>query len=253
MSKTIKVMSFNMRTAVKADTPNSFWERKPRILEMLRREKPDIVGFQEVTDEMRRWLSEELREYTVVGCGREKNYHGESVATAYRTDTVQMIAMDHFWLSSTPKQPGSRYTADQSTCPRITAALRLVVDDAEPFWVYNTHLDHKGAGARYLGMLQTLQKISESEEKFILMGDMNATQETPEIRLVEETLGTRGVVECTADVGKTFHGFRHELRNHIDYIFSDCSYENACVVPDEGKDDLYYSDHLAVCTDITLP
>jgi uncharacterized protein YbaP (TraB family) len=48
----IKVMTFNMRMATRADGNNSFWDRKEKILKMLAAEAPDVIGFQEITDEM---------------------------------------------------------------------------------------------------------------------------------------------------------------------------------------------------------
>ena len=254
MSRIIKVMTFNLRTAVPADGVNSFWERKPRILAVIEREDPDIIGFQEATDEMRLWAAENLPRYTVIGCGRGKDYRGESVATAFKKDLFSLISLDHYWMSPTPNVPGSRFPGDQSACPRITSVVRLVVpDETEPFNIYNTHLDHKGAGARYLGMMQNVQRISQNPEKFVFTGDMNAKPGAPEVTLVTEALGYRGAVDCTEGLGNTFHGFKGgEGHSHIDYIFTDGRCESAYVVQDPGENGLYYSDHLAVCAYIEL-
>jgi exonuclease III len=46
--KKIKFMSFNMRTQVEVDGVNQFRSRKERILDMLTREDPDVIGFQEL-------------------------------------------------------------------------------------------------------------------------------------------------------------------------------------------------------------
>ena len=48
MSEKIKVITFNLRIAVKVDGVNYFDNRLPRIIEFLKAEKPDVVGFQEV-------------------------------------------------------------------------------------------------------------------------------------------------------------------------------------------------------------
>ena len=252
----LKVMSFNMRTQVEGDGVNQFRARKDRILDMLTREDPDIIGFQEVTDEMRQWLRESLgSKYTVVGCGRMEDYTGESVAIAVRNSLFEIISLESFWLSDTPSVPGSRYeNAEQSRWPRMTvSALVKCADVGLPFYVINTHLDHLGKRARYLGMEQTANYIASLGRKFIYTGDMNAYPDTEEIKVFNELLGDRGGKDATAELGGTFHDFgRREIKGKIDYIFTDGEYSNAYIVPDEGKDGLYYSDHHAVCADIEL-
>ena len=72
MANKIKVMSFNLRIAVKCDGANYFDYRLPRIIEFLTAEKPDVVGFQEVDAHMKDLLNANLSGYVLVGCGR---YH----------------------------------------------------------------------------------------------------------------------------------------------------------------------------------
>ena len=59
MSIRLKVMTFNLSCdddpAAKRLT--TFQHRAPRIYEMLQREKPDLIGFQEATDRMRASLT----------------------------------------------------------------------------------------------------------------------------------------------------------------------------------------------------
>lgn len=252
--KKIKVMSFNMRTQVEADGNNQFRARKERILNMLTREDPDIIGFQEVTDEMRAWTRQALGgKYTVVGCGRMADYTGESVAIAVRNELFEIISLDSFWLSDTPSVPGSRYEdAEQSKWPRMTVSAYVkCVGIDEPFYVVNTHLDHLGQKARYLGMKQVADYVSGLNAKFIYTGDMNATPEASEITVFTERTSLKGGKDATAELGGTFHNFgRKEDKIKIDYIFTNCDFENSYAVPDEGADGLYYSDHHAVCSDI---
>ena len=249
----IKVMSFNMRTQVKEDGVNQFRARKDRILSMLEQEDPDIIGFQEVTDEMRAWLRMALGgKYTVIGCGRMEDYTGESVAIALRNGDFELISLIPFWLSDTPDVPGSRYEdAEQSRWPRISVFATVKhIDTDEPFCVLNTHLDHMGARARYLGMKQNAEYISKEKNAFIYMGDMNASPEKPEIKVFFEVAGA-GAVEATAELGGTFHDFgRRENKSKIDYIFTNGKSHDAYIVSDEGADGLYYSDHHAVCATI---
>lgn len=256
MSQTLKIMTFNLRVANGGDGINMFFNRAPRVLEVLEREKPDVVGFQEVTDPMRAWLREHLPGYTVQGCGREANCHGESMLIAYRTDEVELISLQNVWLSPTPAVPGSRFPGDQSGCPRMFTSLLLKHDRLDkPFRFVNTHLDHAGANARYLGAMQLVQTLSQYKEHFILTGDFNALPDAPEIRLITEQLAARGVVDCTAGLPGTFHDFGRrsvEKREKIDYIFTDGVCESSCIVEDVPVDGMYYSDHNAVTALVTL-
>ena len=248
----LKIMSFNLRVDNTGDGINDFTNRFDRVVEVLEKEKPDLIGFQEVTDGMRARLRDHLPGYTVQGCGREKNYHGESMLIAYRKDVVELISLENIWLSPTPAIPGSTFGGDQSRCPRMfTAALIKHNDVALPFYFINTHLDHKGQDARYLGAMQLVQYISTHREYFVLTGDFNATPEAREIKLITEALAHRGVVDCTADLGGTFHDFGRLLPDRtikIDYIFTskDIKAKNAHTSP------IAHSDHLPLCATVEI-
>ena len=251
MATQLKIMSFNLRTDNKGDGINYFFNRFDRVTEVLDREKPDIIGFQEVTDPMRAKLRDYLTDYTVQGCGRGSDFHGESMLIAYRKDAVELISLENIWLSMTPAIPGSRYGGDQSGCPRMFTAALLKHNGADkPFYFINTHLDHEGAMARYLGAVQLVQYISLHKECFVLTGDFNATPETPEIKVVTDALAYRDAKDCTESLGGTFHGFGkipEERRSKIDYIFSDAPCVHAYIVEDIPVEGQYYSDHNAVC------
>lgn len=250
----LKIFTFNVRVCVDKGA-NDFELRKHRIAELINTEKPDIVGFQEATGSMRGELSSLLDGYYVMGCGREKNYGGESAAVAYRRDKFELIKLENFWLSATPSIPGSRYGEDQSKCPRITTALLLVSKDGgEPFWFINTHLDHIGSTARLLGATQLMQFISEKDAPCILTGDFNAGPSSKEIRAFTEN-EYLGLIDCTADIKGTFHDYgKMEKMSKIDYIFTNmpCDVSKSFAYPDEAPNGTYYSDHLPVCAYIEV-
>ena len=124
MSK-IKVMSFNLRYDNERDGLNSFSNRFDRVLEVICKESPDIIGFQEVLPSMRDKLRASLTDYCMVSCGRGKNLDGESMLIGFKADRVEMISCESYWLSLTPTIPGSRYGGDQSGCPRMYTSLIL--------------------------------------------------------------------------------------------------------------------------------
>ena len=253
---TLKFMSFNIRTETAVDGINCFTERFPRVAEVIEKEAPDVIGFQEVKDAMRARIRREIRGYTFIGCGRDRDYHGESMLIGFRTEDIELISLENVWLSSTPQIPGTTYGGDQSHCPRMyTTALLKHKDVEHPFRFINTHLDHMGANARYLGAMQLVQAISAYPEKFVLTGDFNAFPDSPEIGLITAALSERGTVECTKDIGGTFHNFGkypREKWEKIDYIFTDGDCRDAYMVEDIPVNGQYYSDHCAVCAKIEL-
>lgn len=253
---TIKVMAFNLRFDGEGDGINSFTNRFDRVLEVINKELPDVIGFQEVTDSMRDRLRKALRNYSMVGCGRDKNYHGEAMMIGYLTDKIELLSCDNVWLSLTPGIPGTRYGGDQSGCPRMyTTTLLKHNDIKEPFRFINTHLDHHGQNARYLGSIQLVQAISQYKEKFVLTGDFNAEPDTAEIQLITSALSYREAIDCTEGFEPTFHEFgklKKEDRVKIDYIFTDGKCEKAYIVEDIPVNGQYYSDHFAICAYIEI-
>lgn len=251
----LKIMSFNIRYDNPGDGLNSFSNRYKRTLDVIEKEAPDIIGFQEVTESMRATVKNELTGYEFAGCGRDANYHGESTLIAFRKGIFEFISCENVWLSKTPTVPGSRYHEDgHSGCCRMYTMIRLKHDEIEkPFRVVNTHLDHEGG--RLLESKQLTDALSMLDEKFIMTGDFNAEPYAPEIKNVTEALKDKGVIDCTAKLGPTFHAFGlipKEKCIKIDYIFTDGKCDEAYAVADEGKDGLYYSDHNAVCALIEL-
>ena len=255
MSVKLKVCTFNLRTPVKADEINYFPNRTGRILETIKTEKPDLIGFQEVADMTRLWLREALTDYIIIGCGRDKGLKGESPIIAYRRDCFDLVSMDSFWLSTEPSVPGSRYGVDQSSCARSATAAVLKHDDAaEPFLFLNTHLDHKGAQARMFGAIQILQYVSEKKLPFVLTGDMNAVPTAPEMEALVNCK-THAVVDITAGIDGTFHDYgRRETMSKIDYIFTDMPSDPAesYALEDVPVNGLYISDHLPVFGYVTV-
>ena len=261
MSATLKTFTFNLRVVAQVDGINTFFNRTGRVLDTIKEHSPDLIGFQEASSEMRKWLGDALSPlgYTVVGCGRGKDYRGEATSIAFKRDLFELIALETRWLSATPLVPGSRYAADQSTCPRVyTAATLKHIESDEVFIFLNTHLDHKGSEARKLGALDVVRYLSERKLPFIITGDMNALPGTPEIDVFTayETCG-RPVIDATASLGGTFHGFGKyspENAKKIDYIFTDlpCDISNSYVVTDTPADGLYISDHNPVCAFVEL-
>ncbi|MCQ2427552.1 MAG: endonuclease/exonuclease/phosphatase family protein [Clostridia bacterium] len=258
MKKEYKVFTFNLRVEAEVDGINHFRNRKGRILDTIKSYSPDLIGFQEANDNMRTWLKSELPAlgYTVVGCGRLKDYRGESTPIAFKNSEFELVNLETRWLSGTPGVPGSTFKGDQSGCPRLMVAAELSPVSGENFVFLNTHLDHKGSTARLLGAIEVTQYLSDKGLPFVLTGDMNAWPDTAEIKAFTsfKTCG-RPVIDATAALGGTFHAFgTREKMSKIDYIFTDmtCDAAKSFVLPDEPKEGIYISDHRPVCAFVEI-
>ena len=253
----IKVMTFNLRVDNTGDGINSFTNRRERVIAMLEQQSPDVIGFQECTHLMRAYLEQHMPAYTFVGCGRERNYQGESMAIAYRKDAFVLVGLENFWLSATPRIPGSVLGGDQSPCPRMaTIAVLYSYALAKEICVCNTHLDHQGAVARQVeaGILCAI--LDAFKQPMILTGDMNAKPHKPEIAMIKAAMEARGARDLTEGLGGTFHDFGRkdpDMYSKIDYIFATGDCNRCAIVEDDVQGQgLFYSDHFAIVAELSL-
>ena len=250
-------MTFNLRIRVEQDGKNCFDFRRERILETIFREQPDLIGFQETNDAMLAWLKQSLTDYVVLGHGRKENYHGEGTSIAYRRNLFDLHRFEVLWLSYTPDLPESRFLGlGQSMFARTMTYCELIHKDAEkPISFCNVHTDHMGELARITECAAVMQRLSASPWKFVLTGDFNDRPDAPSIKCITETAATLGTVDTTAGILGSFHGFTGDVKNHkIDYIFTNLptNVEQSYAVADEGRDGVYYSDHLALCAFVEI-
>lgn len=248
----MRFVTFNIRYDCGRDGINDFDCRKGLILEVLGREEPDIVCFQEVLPHVAAWLKSALPDYYVVGCPREADLTGEQAAVAFRRDRYSLMKLDTFWLSPTPRAPGSRYP-EQSCCPRTcTEAVLLENASGRVLRVMNTHLDHEGEAARLRGAEQILARLA-AEDFFpqapvFLAGDMNAAPDSREMALLRAALR-----EETAGTGATFHNFGRGPEERIDYIFTRGPVACRSVKRwTDCREGVYLSDHYPVAAEFVL-
>ncbi len=250
----IKIMSFNIRNGGEGDGINGISKRHPLIEKMIKREKPDIIGFQEINSEERRWIRSVLgTEYALVGGGRDENYRGEGCSVAFKTDIMELVKMETLWLSDTPEVSGSRYCGlDQSAFPRLLHSLTLKHKEASrTVTVINTHLDHVGTAARSKELSQIYDHITRHGVSGALMGDFNLPPDTELITDFSARLDKLGWREVTADIKTTYHEYG-KCSSKIDYIYTDLECVQSYGVTDI-ENGVYCSDHYPICAIVKLP
>lgn len=251
----MKIVSFNVRCVYDTvDQENNFIHRKDGIVRKIQAEKPDIIGFQEVTPLIAADLKAALTEYTFFYHGRDAQYGGEGLVTALRNDTVSLLTLDCFWLSETPYKAGSRY-AQQSDCPRISQTAVVKYKDGTLLRVSNNHLDHIGDTARILGIGQVLSYLADEQKKqplpTFILGDFNACPDSETIRLckMSETLP---LVDMSEQSGGTFHDFGRKAPTKIDYIFATHNAPHTFEKWTDCENGVYLSDHYPIAVTVTL-
>lgn len=252
----LKIMSFNMRNSDAQDGINCFENRKVKIKAMIDREKPDLIGMQEILPAMRKWIVETFSDYYTVGAGRDKGYRGESAFIAYKKDRFQLVSAQTVMLSTMPSTPGTFYDgSDQSGCCRAYTKVLLQPEDSDaPIYFYNVHTDHVGSLARILSSQQMLTDICSHNEIFFFTGDFNALPGSSEIKMMTACTA-RKVVDTTASLGGTFHAFgTRDKKPKIDYIFTTDKVKviESRIIEDNPSDGIYYSDHNAIVTVVEL-
>lgn len=250
----MKWVTFNLRCLWNGDGINAFCDKRGRmVVEAIRREKPDVIGFQEATIQNVAFLREHLPAYTIRFDRRSDggfDPFGEGLATAFLNETVTWDNEALFWLSETPTVLGSRYP-EQSDCPRVVQISRVTNRaTGEVIRFINNHFDHIESPAQLRGAEQLATWIKDAVPcPTVLVGDLNVKPDSPVIALLREQM-----TDLTDGIPMTFHDFgRLENAMKIDYIFVTDDLVNRCDTPTrwtDEQDGVYLSDHYPVCVTI---
>lgn len=243
------VCTFNIRYANNSDTypdgSSAAWSaRTSAVKKFFDKNKPDIVGLQEVRQEQSKWFSKELgAEYGYYDVSRD-NASGSSVATAqgegvgilYRKDRFELVNKDFFWLDATPRERPAQnsdgtYGAWNSACRRVTvyAVLKDKQHNNALIYFFSTHYDHKSADARKnaselsVTQMKALCKVSELKNAnaiIFLLGDLNTTYDNSQLKTLNDNMSyARLAVKGSDQYTSTFNGYggSGQIIDHIYY------------------------------------
>ena len=248
----LKVISYNVRYTGEptTDGENHWSYRRHASINMVREERPALIGTQEVLAEQLEFLSENLPEYEAVGVGRDDGVSaGEHMAIFYRKEAVEMLDWGTFWLSPTPDSPTMGWDA---ACYRTCTWARLR-DRAsgKEFAVMNTHLDHIGQVAREQSIRLLMQRMSElmgEEMPVVMTGDFNSTTDQPIYAPLKAAMQDAREVAPASDPRSTFNGWGRGS-GVIDHIFCrGVEVDRFEVLCDKNYGAPYISDHYPVMT-----
>jgi len=258
--QTLKVMTYNIRLDMASDGENNWKNRKDFWNSQIQFYEPDVFGIQEALPNQVIDIATSLSEYSFVGIGRDGEGKGESSNIFYKKEHFKLLDNSTFWLSETPDRISKGWDAALNRV--CTYALFMDVESKQFFWVFNTHLDHKGEIARTRSLELILSKIAQLNTKdypVIFMGDFNSEPNSDRIVALEKVMNDSRIVSKEKPFGPsgTFNDFKHNepVSKLIDYIFLSKNKRIKVLkyaVLSDSKDLRYPSDHLPVFAEINL-
>lgn len=217
----LNLISFNLRYDTSEDGKNQWNNRKEAVITMFQDKNPDIFGIQEGLINQVEYLETKLPEYSRVGVGRDDGYtRGEFAAIFFRNDKFIKIDEGNFWLSETPEYPSLGWDANNI---RIVTWIKLKnINFDTPFYVFNTHFDHKGKTARKESgklLKNKIQEITNNEDVPIFaVGDFNAVISNSILKPIHEILFESRCQAKESSKKATFNSWG-KWNSKIDFIF----------------------------------
>ena len=169
LEKEIRVMTFNIKNSRDFSNPKNIWlNRKDRVLKIIQKYKPDIIGLQEVYEDQLDFLSDNLPEYKYKGVGRDDGIRaGEFSPIFYRQLKIKNSGT--FWLSDQPNTCSNTWGGLFRICTWIN------FENIIPFAVYNTHFENTESSIRLKSIPLVISRIENHSpnQPVILCGDLN--------------------------------------------------------------------------------
>ena len=255
----IDALSFNIRFDNPKDGENAWPNRKEMVGQWVKSESPDVIGLQEALRHQIDDIKKVATAYSEYGVGRDDGKsRGEHCTILYLKKRFSLDKSDcgTFWFSDTPEKIASKSWGNE--IPRICTWGRFIEKKTDKgFYVYNVHYDHRSQPSR-LGaselIIQRISKRKRSNDPIILMGDFNASENNPAIKIFKDEplnlVDTIRVVKPDEKIGKTFHGFRGGSFSggKIDHVFMlpKMGKVSSAEIVRFNKDKRYLSDHYPV-------
>lgn len=254
----LRVMSFNVRLPVAADGDNRWESRRTLMIDTIRRERPDLIGTQELFGSQGDALVEGLPAYRWFGRGRRGGGRDdEHMGVLYRADAYAVIESGDFWLSETPEVVGS--ISWGNLYPRmVTWALFESRRSGARFYLFNTHFPYRDEDAeartRCARLLLARIRALPDDVPVVLTGDFNTGDDSEAYRVLtaELTDAWRAAPRRRGPEG-TFHAFSGTPQRRIDWILVRGLEARSAETVTTHRGARYPSDHFPVVADLRWP
>jgi endonuclease/exonuclease/phosphatase family metal-dependent hydrolase len=262
ISQSLKVMSYNLRLDTPDDGVNQWPKRRDKVVALITKYNPDIIGVQEALHHQLQDLLKLLPDYSYCGVGRDDGKEkGEYSAILFRNSRFGLLDTKTFWLSEKMDIPGSK-SWDAAITRIYTIGKLYDRETKKEFLMVNTHFDHIGKVARANSALMMKaylagMRAEGSTLPVIVSGDFNSEPtEEPYLNMIDEK--KEFILYDSRPVGSTagtFCGFKVGgiTCKTIDFIFHTKEWVPRSYNVITDNDGTYYpSDHLPVLVEFEL-
>ena len=171
----LKVMTFNIKNTYQNEIRDGvFSARIEKIIKIIQKENPDILGLQEVTNEVKKIFDKIFVNYHIIGRSRyEKNIRRNEYNLLLIKKEIPVITYTTYSLGLNINKIRSKQLL--SMFPRICTYAKINYQGTY-INVYNTHLDHffNKTKEKQLKILENI--VSKDDEPVIIMGDFNMSR-----------------------------------------------------------------------------
>ncbi|MBQ7654153.1 MAG: sugar transferase [Clostridia bacterium] len=250
LENNIRVMSFNI--LCRGDGEHSREKRAPYVVDLIKREAPDVIGFQEATPEWMAYLKSSLKNYNAIGVGRDDGANkGEFSAIFYSRNRFLLRNSGNFWLSETPDEASLGWDGKHNRI--CTWAILKDLYTTRKFVILNTHTDHVGEVAVNEGVKLIVKKVRGlNNMPTFVTGDFNLKEGSRDYNIIVNSGVLRDSKYVCEDIVNinTYNGLGVGEQCVVDYIFVNKSLNPVKynVVTDKNGD-YYISDHYPVVVD----
>lgn len=236
----MKIMTFNLKDDGFKIISN--WKKRLYgFVELINKEKPDIIGTQEMTYKAKRLLEQLLNNNNL-----SYNFYGESrkrtnkIFDEYNCilvkKNIKVISTFTYSLSATPLIPKTKFKND--LFPRI-----LTYIETDKFYLYNTHLTNK-VDKNKLMQLDVITKLLKKDKPIIITGDFNLG-----INRIKNFCERNNLIDTTKNIKKTFKDKNRTF--HLDHILVNKNTKYTKAIKHKNKD-IHLSDHYPISVEIKI-
>jgi endonuclease/exonuclease/phosphatase family metal-dependent hydrolase len=253
----LRVMSFNVRLPIEADGLNRWAARRDLAAAVIARERPDVIGTQELHKRQGDDLIGRLPGYAWFGIDRRGGHADEHMGVVYNRRTLRLIGFGQFWLSDTPHVPGS--ISWGHPYPRmVTWAIFERSADKRRFRLLNTHLPYRAEddAARIKGatmIVRSLRNLPGDDLPTVLTGDFNTTPDSAAYRILTARLAdTRNAAPRRGGPAETFHAYTGTADRRIDWILTSGFTPLAARTLTDHAGPVWASDHFPIVAELAF-